>query len=261
MPKYADLCVELDRAGYMSNAIGMCRRELHAMQCGEKSRVDRFLSESATYSAFQKAEKLNPRFDPGRAERCALVWTHDLKTSRKCPPFPVRVDWSSGVVKQENASVFGLLEDVRHCIVDAPATSVADFDRFTTTKPKPNGKGEARIGQSWYREKLMQIWQGRCAVTGCDQPELLRASHIVAWKDAAGHERLDPANGLLLVAHLDAAFDRGLISFADDGRLLPSASLSPATRQHLGISSAPRLCHVPALTAAYLARHRARHGY
>jgi putative restriction endonuclease len=35
-------------------------------------------------------------------------------------------------------------------------------------------------------------------------------------------------NGLLLAAHFDALFDRGLISFADDGSLL----LSDAARTH-----------------------------
>ena len=35
----------------------------------------------------------------------------------------------------------------------------------------------------------------------------------------ADAERLDPANGLLLAAHLDAAFDRGLMTVEEDGTL------------------------------------------
>ena len=33
-------------------------------------------------------------------------------------------------------------------------------------------------------------------------------------------DRLDVHNGLLLAAHLDAAFDGGLISFTDEGAIL-----------------------------------------
>jgi putative restriction endonuclease len=54
----------------------------------------------------------------------------------------------------------------------------------------------------------MEYWNGRCPLTGIDQPELLRASHIKAWAACeSDRERLDVHNGLLLAAHLDAAFD------------------------------------------------------
>jgi putative restriction endonuclease len=39
---------------------------------------------------------------------------------------------------------------------------------------------------------------------------MLRASHIKPWSDCSNRERLDPLNGLLLVAHIDALFDNGL---------------------------------------------------
>lgn len=286
MPRntYTDLCVAMDRrGGYMSNAIGMCQRELIAVQQKQKSRSDLFLADSATYAAFLRNQDLGARFDASRAEPAALVWTHDLKTGQKCPPFPVAVDWASGVVRQENTKVFGLLEDVRHCLVRRssggrwePCTGpmgkqpaglspvpplTEDFDRFTTMKPSSDGKGRARIHQDWYREQLFDLWEGRCAVTGCNQPELLRASHIVAWKDATGKERLDPANGLLLAAHLDAAFDKSLISFSADGTMLFSPRFNPSNRTTLGLHPRMRLQQLPAATAAYLARHRAHYGF
>jgi putative restriction endonuclease len=60
----------------------------------------------------------------------------------------------------------------------------------------------------------MEYWGGRCPITGLEQPELLRASHIKPWADCATDaERLDVFNGLLLGAHIDAAFDSALISF------------------------------------------------
>jgi hypothetical protein len=70
----------------------------------------------------------------------------------------------------------------------------------------------ARRGQGKFRNDLFDQWGG-CAVTGCKVPEVLRASHIKPWKRCAGKEdRLDPHNGLLLSATLDALW-RGLQPF------------------------------------------------
>jgi hypothetical protein len=77
-----------------------------------------------------------------------------------------------------------------------------------------------RVGQDVFRAALMDYWGGRCAVTGCAEPLLLRASHIKPWAlCATDAERLDVKNGLLLTAHLDAAFDAGLIDFDDAGQI------------------------------------------
>jgi hypothetical protein len=42
---------------------------------------------------------------------------------------------------------------------------------------------------------------------------------------ATNEERLDPGNGLPLVATLDALFEAGLITFASDGAMLVSERL------------------------------------
>lgn len=77
-----------------------------------------------------------------------------------------------------------------------------------------------RIGQDIFREALLEFWNGRCPLTGIDEPLLLCASHIKPWADCATDaERLDVYNGLLLAANLDAAFDAGFLTFAADVRL------------------------------------------
>jgi predicted restriction endonuclease len=68
----------------------------------------------------------------------------------------------------------------------------------------------------------MDYWGGRCAMTGIADPALPRASHIVPWFECSDEQRLDVHNGLLLSALWDAAFDKGLVSFADDGTPLAS---------------------------------------
>jgi putative restriction endonuclease len=75
----------------------------------------------------------------------------------------------------------------------------------------------------------MSIWKGRCAVTGTNVAALLRASHIKPWRVSDNGERLDPENGLLLVANLDAAFDARLVSFRDEGTILSSPNLGSQT--------------------------------
>lgn len=88
-------------------------------------------------------------------------------------------------------------------------------------------------------------------------PELLRASHIKPWADCASDaERLDVFNGLLLAPHLDAAFDGGFITFADDGGLLVSPQLSSAARATLHLDGNHGIGRLSPEHASYLAYHR-----
>lgn len=91
-----------------------------------------------------------------------------------------------------------------------------------------------RVGQDIFRDRLMTYWQGRCPLTGITDAALLRASHIVPWKLCASDaERLDVHNGLLLSALWDAAFDRGLVTFDDEGQPQFSPVISETARTEL----------------------------
>ncbi|MFN4351659.1 MAG: HNH endonuclease [Hylemonella sp.] len=115
--------------------------------------------------------------------------------------------------------------------------------------------GHARVGQGKYRQDLILRWGGACAVTGVAHDRVLRASHVKPWKDASDRERLDANNGLLLCANLDALFDAGLISFADDGTMVISSELDADERGRLGLPGNLRLRPNTELSA-YLAHHR-----
>ncbi|WP_334078438.1 HNH endonuclease [Microbulbifer sp. M83] len=112
---------------------------------------------------------------------------------------------------------------------------------------------DARIGQGQFRRDLLSYW-GQCAVTGIAEPLLLRASHIKPWRESDNRERLDPYNGLLLSAHLDAAFDSGLISFADSGSALISEQFLDADK--LGITDSLALATIEPKHLPYLQWHR-----
>lgn len=117
----------------------------------------------------------------------------------------------------------------------------------------------ARVGQGAFRAGLVDVWDGKCAVTGVSVRELLRASHVKPWASSTDEERLDIHNGLLLVANLDAAFDKHLISFTDSGEMLLSDALGADGHAVLGVSSDARLRKPLTLQQkAYLTEHRSR---
>lgn len=113
----------------------------------------------------------------------------------------------------------------------------------------------ARRGQGQYRNRLLRLWAG-CAVTGCTRENLLRASHLMPWRDSSNVERLDQFNGLLLTPTLDLALDRRLISFDDQGKILISSEIRADEAEALGLSGKMRLRFVRSQHKPYLAFHR-----
>lgn len=82
----------------------------------------------------------------------------------------------------------------------------------------------ARLGQSYFRKMVLANYGGKCCVTGLNVPQTLRASHIVAWAEDKKN-RMNPENGLCLSATYDAAFDKHLISFDEDYRMIVSKEI------------------------------------
>lgn len=83
---------------------------------------------------------------------------------------------------------------------------------------------KARVGQGIFRRNVKFV-ECSCRVTGVRDLRHLRASHVKPWRLASDEEKLDGCNGLLLAPHIDHLFDRGFISFTDDGSLLVSRNL------------------------------------
>ena len=106
-----------------------------------------------------------------------------------------------------------LLEDIQQIIGN---TIVINTEKENLVK--------CRIGQGDFRDKLIKYWNG-CSVTRYQNTEILIASHIKPWRESTSEERLDSFNGLLLTPNLDKLFDKGFISFDDEGKILISKSL------------------------------------
>lgn len=92
----------------------------------------------------------------------------------------------------------------------------------------------ARRGQGLFRDRV-QLIESRCRITHVENPTHLRASHCKPWRLATNEERLSGDNGLLLTPSIDHLFDRGFISFRDDGRLLVSPIADKPSLTKMGV--------------------------
>jgi HNH endonuclease len=118
-----------------------------------------------------------------------------------------------------------------------------------------DGKSEPiKVDDDWLNKERKRI-------TGITERALLRASHIKPWADCTDGEHLDVHNGLLLSALWDAAFDRGLVSFADDGSVLVSPRLGEREHEALGLANVLALQGLRAAHRVNLALHRNLHGF
>jgi hypothetical protein len=142
-------------------------------------------------------------------------------------------------VVTDTAPLHHLVREIWRLARALPVEPLRAFEAQTRNLPRATEAERLviqRVGQNVFREALLTYWDGRCAVTGIAHPRLLRASHIKPWSRCeTDAERLDVYNGLLLAAHLDAAFDAGLISFSDNGAILFSSKFAPDDRDALGI--------------------------
>lgn len=86
------------------------------------------------------------------------------------------------------------------------------------------GTAKLRRLQTFFRNAVLSSYDNRCALTGLAIPQLLIASHIIPWCNNESR-RADPTNGVCLNVLHDKAFDRHLITFDKNFRLVVSGLL------------------------------------
>ncbi|WBF58652.1 HNH endonuclease [Lysinibacillus sp. JK80] len=99
---------------------------------------------------------------------------------------------------------------------------------------------KSRIGQGKFK-KLLVKRECKCALCGVTDSRVLIASHIKPWSVSTNAERLDVNNGLLLCPNHDALFDKHLISFDLDGKIVISQSLDEIDRVFLNVNDGLRV--------------------
>jgi putative restriction endonuclease len=88
------------------------------------------------------------------------------------------------------------------------------------------GVRRVRENQYLFRSAILSAYEHKCCITGIDIETLLVASHIKPWAESDRTERLNPQNGLCLNALHDRAFDRGIVSIADDYSVVVSSRIA-----------------------------------
>lgn len=116
--------------------------------------------------------------------------------------------------KQNSMSDAEIVEEIE---IEMDHLSLKGKDRVALVK--------TRVNQGVFREKMLKKYRS-CCLCKVENPTLLIASHIKPWAASSAEEKLDVENGFLLCPNHDAVFDRGYISFADDGSILISKRLS-----------------------------------
>ena len=145
-------------------------------------------------------------------------------------------------------------ENIKVSKNDSSKTTRYNYNRPNTTERK--GLVNSRVGQGYYKSRLMDKWNSKCSVTGVGITKILIGSHIVPWRDSNDDERLDVDNGILLTPNLDGLFDRYLISFENSGKIIISEKLFDDELKKLGINKDMKLTQVNDGMKPYIKRHR-----
>lgn len=137
-----------------------------------------------------------------------------------------------------------------------PQSSASMSSSNSPSRDVSRSKYNQRPWQGKYRGELLRLW-GACAVTGCQKPELLTASHLKPVIYCTPEEMVDPFNGILLSKMYDKLLDSGLITFEDDGSIVFSSHVPQSDLLALGLKPENEITldsrHLP-----YLEFHRSK---
>lgn len=130
-------------------------------------------------------------------------------------------DWENMVIQSEE-ELDKLLATTKE--KNYPQEINEEYEHLTLQNTEVETVIRARKGQNFFRNTVLSSYNNCCCITSNPIPEILVASHILPWAKYPEY-RLNPRNGLCLAKTHDSAFDRGLISFDQDYRLIISPYL------------------------------------
>lgn len=113
---------------------------------------------------------------------------------------------------------------------------------------------KTRVGQGLFKNKLLSK-SCECKLCRLNIKELLIASHCKPWKVCNNKERLDVNNGMLLCPTHDALFDKGLITFDDEGNIKISDKINENQFELLNINKNMKI-DINEKQLDYIAYHR-----
>ncbi|MBN1051609.1 hypothetical protein DV092_06005 [Clostridium botulinum] len=114
-----------------------------------------------------------------------------------------------------------------------------EFDKEIILKKVKNKFSKAtvkvRTSQKKFRDELIDKY-GCCQICGIDEPNLLKASHSKPFSVCNNEESVDVYDGLLLCDKHDGVYDKGYITFDDQGNIIVSDKLSKENIKRLNLT-------------------------
>lgn len=111
-----------------------------------------------------------------------------------------------------------------------------------------------RVNQGKFRDFLLKRYK-KCCLCGVENHALLTASHIKPWAESESKEKLDINNGFLMCPNHDKLFDKGYITFDDDGKIIISKKLKENDKVFLNVNDGMRI-ELTESNKKYLEFHR-----
>lgn len=154
-------------------------------------------------------------------------------------------DWKAGVrgvLYRDIGKNFKMIDEGVIALLDynennlALAEDIADTTKSFLIK--------IRTRQQEFRKKLLKHLKF-CPITNIDEEKILVASHIKPWAMSSDKERVDIYNGFIFSPTIDKIFDKGLITFENNKRLIISDSLSKLNIKNIGIENGKRYFSLP----------------
>jgi len=96
---------------------------------------------------------------------------------------------------------------------------------------------KARLKQGLFRDRILEKYDDKCIISQVDDVRILVAGHIKPWSISDNREKLSGENGLLLTPTYDKLFDRGFISFRDNGEIILSDYFSDSNFKILNLKA------------------------
>lgn len=134
-----------------------------------------------------------------------------------------------GPVTAQNAKVFE--SPTKQDIEDSGAGTPTAEELLSEVRSYERVKTAVRKGQERFRQRLLEAYDGKCAITDCDIPDVLQAAHIIDYR-GLGTNVIN--NGMLLRADIHLLYDRGLLSIDPEGlRVITGSRLKGSSYQDL----------------------------
>jgi len=129
-----------------------------------------------------------------------------------------------------------------------------EIDELNLHGETRNAVVKIRVNQGVFRERLLKKYS-KCCLCEVSKKDLLTASHIKPWSNCKPEEKLDVDNGFLLCPNHDKLFDKGWISFTEEGIILISNEISEMDRIYLNIKEDLKI-NLTEKNKEYLKYHR-----